>query len=92
MMNSFLLSSLFVNNAMADDLSNADTSYIGATILEGDVDMTFNPADVYTIDPSDPDLMADAEFIGNSLYIQAEDKDGNSVNAIVEFFSTAKLM
>ena len=85
-MNSFLISSLFLGSAQAEDLSSADTSYIGATILEGDVDMTFNPADVYTIDPSDSDLVASAEFVGNSLYIQAEDEDGNSVNAIIEFF------
>ena len=34
MINSFLLSALFTGNAHAEDISGADTSYIGATILE----------------------------------------------------------
>ena len=69
--------------AFADPLTEPETSYVGASILEGDIDITFN--DVYNIEQnSDPDTYA--FFEGNTLYVGNSDDYGNSVDGIVEFF------
>ena len=78
-----LLTSLLSTSTFADDLSNSETSYIGATMLEGDVDVTFSAAA-----PLNPDDNPNSYtyFSGNTLYIGNSDDVGNSVDAIVEFF------
>jgi len=74
-----LLSSL----AFGEPLSDPETSYVGATILEGDTDVYFE--DVYNIEQqSDPDTYA--FFEGSTLYVGKSDDYGNSVDGIIEFF------
>jgi hypothetical protein len=74
---------LGISTAQANALSNSETSYIGATILEGDVDVTFN--DVYNIN-YETDTNSYAFFEGNTLYVGNSDDYGNSVDGIIEFF------
>ena len=65
------------------DLSSPPTSYIGATMLEGNVDFTFTGA--ASLDPEEnPNQYA--YFSGNTLYVGNEDEHGNTVDAIIEFF------
>ncbi|MEC7988041.1 MAG: hypothetical protein VX278_22930 [Myxococcota bacterium] len=75
--------SLFVGNATAEGISATQTSYVGASMLEGQVDVTFGAAA-----PLNPDAHPNSYsyFVGNTLYVGNEDDDGNSVDAIVEFF------
>ena len=72
---------LLMGTAQAE-LSVPETSYIGATMLEGNVDVTF---DAYSAINGE-DQQAYSYFNGNSLYIGQEDDDGNRVDAIIEFF------
>lgn len=72
---------LLMGTAQAE-LSVPETSYIGAIMLEGNVDVTF--AGYNAIDGEDDE--AYTYFNGNSLYIGQEDDDGNRIDAIVEFF------
>lgn len=67
----------------ADPLTEPETSYYGASILDGDVDITFNQ--VYDLEQStSPDTYA--FFEGSTLYVGNSDSYGNSVDGIVEFF------
>jgi hypothetical protein len=83
MLSSILLASVLGSNANAEDLSGSDTSYIGATMLEGDVDVTFAAA--APLNPEDNPNSYNY-FTGNTLYIGNSDDAGNSVDAIIEFF------
>ena len=74
-----LLSSL----VLADSLSVPETSYTGATILEGDLDVTFS--DVFNSN-YETDTETYAFFEGNTLYVGNSDEYGNSVDGIIEFF------
>ncbi|MFT4977663.1 MAG: MYXO-CTERM domain-containing protein [Myxococcota bacterium] len=82
-----LLLSLPLGAAMAGDegLSEAQTSYTGAVMLEGDVDVTFGGLEV-----GDMGLEEGQEryafFTGNTLYFGVEDESTNSVDGIAEFF------
>ena len=67
-------------NANAADLSAAETSFIGASMLEGNVDVWFDPANVSALEDSETSY---AYFNGNSLYIGAEDNDGNTFSTIL---------
>lgn len=68
-----------------DDLSAAQTSYTGAVMLQGDVDVTFGGVDM-----GDMGLEEGQEryafFTGNTLYFGVEDEHTNSVDGIAEFF------
>jgi len=75
------LALLTLGTAQAE-LAAAETSYLGAIMLEGDVDVTFSGYEALDGENS----QAYAYFNGNSLYIGQEDEDGNRVDAIVEFF------
>ena len=79
----FLLSMLLMNYANAEEMSQSETSYIGATMLEGEVDVTFDSVDAFD---AEENPNAYAYFSGNTLYIGNSDEAGNSINAIVEFF------
>ena len=69
--------------AWADPLTEPETSYYGASILEGDTDVIFN--NVYNLDyETDPDTYA--FFEGNTLYVGNSDEYGNSIDGIIEFF------
>ena len=71
------------SNAIGEDLSLSETSYTGASILEGDWEVTFD----HTIDVNpDNDNLKYAFFEGNTLYVGNSDSYGNSVDGIVEFF------
>jgi len=70
--------------AYSQDISDSETSYSGATILEGDTDVFF-----FDFEPiNDPDGETDpyAFFEGNTLYAGNSDQYGNTVDAIIEFF------
>ena len=69
--------------AYAEDLSTSETSYTGATILEGDWDVTFNGFE--PISDSD-ETFPYAFFEGNTLYVGNSDIYDNTIDAIVEFF------
>ena len=69
--------------AFGEDISSSETSYAGATILQGDTDVvvveTLNID--YEIDPN-----TYAFFEGDSLYVGTSDDHENSVDGIIEFF------
>ena len=69
--------------AYADDLSASETSYTGATILEGDWDVTF---DEYQAFSDSEETFPYAFFEGNTLYVGNSDIYENTIDAIVEFF------
>ena len=69
--------------AFGEDLSMSETSYNGASILEGDTEVIVTEA--LNIDyETDPNNYA--FFEGNSLYVGTSDDNGNSVDGIIEFF------
>ena len=71
------------SNAYGEDLSASETSYTGATILEGDWDVTFeNSVDITGSEETFPY----AFFEGNTLYVGNSDIYDNTIDAIVEFF------
>ena len=69
--------------ALGDGLGVPETSYIGASILQGDTDVGFNTV-VNTDYETDPNTYA--FFEGNTLYVGNSDDYGNSVDGIIEFF------
>jgi len=78
-----MLLKLLVGLALGQDLSMSETSYTGATILQGDSEVVFseNLNIQYETDPNNY-----AFFEGNSLYVGTQDNHGNSVDGIIEFF------
>jgi len=67
----------------ADPLSDPETSYYGASILEGDSEVMFD--EVLNLDQElDPDTYA--FFEGSTLYVGNSDDYGNSIDGIIEFF------
>ena len=80
---SIVLGVMLSSPAFASDLSDSETSYTGATILEGDWDVTFENS----VDISDSgDRFPYAFFEGNTLYVGNSDIYDNTIDAIVEFF------
>jgi MYXO-CTERM domain-containing protein len=80
-----------VNATVGGGLSDSETSYKGAIILEGDLDVSFEQVtpSVFATNGEDPDAVEQhtyGYFTGNTLYAGAYDDDDNSVDAIVEFF------
>jgi len=74
---------LCLGTSYAQSLSDSETSYSGASILEGDWDVTFETS----IDISDSeDRFPYAFFEGNTLYVGNSDTHNNTIDAIVEFF------
>jgi len=72
-----------MGTAIAADLSDSETSYNGATILNGDWDVTFeNSRDI----EDSEDRFPYAFFEGNTLYVGNSDEHDNTIDAIVEFF------
>ena len=72
-----------LGSALANGLSDTQTSYIGANMLEGEVDITFDAAS--PVNPAE-NPNSYSYFVGNTLYVGNEDSEGNSVDAIIEFF------
>lgn len=75
-----LLASLIAHGS---ELNVPETSYTGATILQGDMDVVFD--EVLNIN-YEPSSYAYAFFEGNTLYAGISDEYDNSVDSIVEFF------
>jgi hypothetical protein len=83
----FAVTSLLSTAARADDsdLSDAETSYSGAVMLQGDLEVYVGNV---TTSPfvEDDSVTSYGFFTGNTMYAGSEDAEGNSVDAIVEFF------
>ncbi len=69
--------------AFGEDISSSETSYTGATILQGDTEVIVT--ETLNID-HEPDPNTYAFFEGNSLYVGTTDNNENSVDGIIEFF------
>ena len=86
-MKSFLFGTLagllLLSPAYAEELSTSETSYTGATILEGDWDVTFNGFEPFS---DSEETFPYAFFEGNTLYVGNSDIYENTIDAIVEFF------
>lgn len=83
MLATILLTSL----AMAEEgggLSDAETSYTGAVILDGQTDVDF--VDHGPGPTADEGVTTYTYWSGNTLYMGAEDEYGSSIDGIVEFF------
>ena len=78
-----LLGLILSNPAHGEDLSSSETSYTGATILEGDWDVTINGFEPIA---DSEDTFPYAFFEGNTLYVGNSDIYDNTIDAIVEFF------
>jgi MYXO-CTERM domain-containing protein len=70
--------------ASAQDLAEAQTTYTGATMLSGDIDVTIG--DVFTGANAETTQSDYAFFSGNTLYLGTEDENGNNVDSIIEFY------
>jgi len=86
----------FSSPTIADDtgagISDTETSFAGAIMLQGDIDITFDgysPGErgdnAIGMDDDEVDSRY-AYFVGNTLYAGAEDEHGNTVDGIIEFF------
>ena len=83
LISTLLALSLCANTASGEDLSLSETSYVGASILQGDWEVTLGD----TIDVNlDEDNLQYSFFEGNTLYVGNSDAYGNSIDGIVEFF------
>ena len=69
--------------AHGGDLSDSETSYTGATILEGDWDVAFEDFQPFS---DSEETFPYAFFEGNTLYVGNSDIYENTIDAIVEFF------
>ena len=83
MFTNLLLSLCLMGSAHADDFSDSETSYSGASILEGDWDVSFETA---TDIAGSEGRFPYAFFEGNTLYVGNSDVYDNTIDAIVEFF------
>jgi len=79
-----LLGLILTNPAYGGELSDSETSYTGATILEGDSDVMFE--NFLGFSDSDEETFPYAFFEGNTLYVGNSDVYENTIDAIVEFF------
>ena len=69
--------------ALGEGLGVPETSYTGASILQGDTDVVFNTVVNANYET---DTNTYAFFEGNTLYVGNSDDYGNSVDGIIEFF------
>lgn len=83
MFTTLLTTLCLMGTANAGALSDSETSYTGASILEGDWDVSFeNTVDAHESDETFPY----AFFEGNTLYVGNSDTYDNTIDAIVEFY------
>ena len=78
-----LLGLILSNPAYGEGLSDSETSYTGATILEGDSDVWFEDFQPFS---DSEETFPYAFFEGNTLYVGNSDIYDNTIDAIVEFF------
>ena len=69
--------------AHGGEISTSETSYTGATILEGDWDVWFEDFQPFS---DSEETFPYAFFEGNTLYVGNSDIYDNTIDAIVEFF------
>ena len=67
-------------------LSESETSYVGAVILEGGVDVVAESYENGDFTLGENGQTNYAYWSGNTLYVGAEDEFGNGMDGIVEFF------
>jgi len=79
----FLIVFLLLGVASADDLSLSETSYSGASILQGDWEVTVDESTDIT---GNSENLTYSFFEGNTLYVGNSDSYGNSIDGIIEFF------
>ena len=85
---SIVLGLLLSTPAFASDMSDSETSYTGATILEGDWDVTFeNSVDI----AGSEDRFPYAFFEGNTLYVGNSDTYNNTVDAVFKRYIPVSL-
>ena len=65
-------------------ISDAETSFKGAIMLKGDIDVTIGDITAGVLE--DDENFRYAFFSGNTLYAGVEDRNGNTTDMIVEFF------
>ena len=65
-------------------LSDTETAYAGAVMLQGEIDVSFDS--ISYGDRGEADHTTYAYFVGNTLYAGSEDDKGNTVDGIIEFF------
>ena len=68
----------------SDSITDAETSFKGAVMLKGDIDVSFAEVTAGVIE--DDENYRYAFFSGNTLYAGVEDRNGNTTDMIVEFF------
>ena len=66
------------------DISSAETSFKGALMLKGDIDVTIGEITAGVLE--DDENFRYSFFSGNTLYAGVEDREGNTTDMIVEFF------
>lgn len=66
-------------------LADSETSYTGAVMLEGGTDISFDGV-VAGATGEFEGISRNARFIGNTLYAEAVDPDGNAVAMLSEFY------
>ncbi len=66
------------------DLTDAETSFKGALMLKGDIDVSIGEVTAGVLE--DDENFRYAFFSGNTLYAGVEDRHGNTTDMIVEFF------
>jgi hypothetical protein len=71
-------------DSSSDSITDAETSFKGALMLKGDIDVSF--AEVTAGIAEDDENYRYAFFSGNTLYAGVEDRNGNTTDMIVEFF------
>ena len=72
------------SSSSSDSISDAETSFKGAIMLQGDIDVTFGEVTSGILE--DDDNYRYAFFSGNTLYAGVEDIHGNTTDMIAEFF------
>jgi len=65
-------------------ISDAETSFKGALMLQGEIDVSFDSVTAGVLE--DDENFRYAFFSGNTLYAGVEDRHGNTTDMIVEFF------
>ena len=72
------------SNSSATGISDAETSFKGAIMLKGDIDVTIGEVTAGVLE--DDENYRYAFFSGNTLYAGVEDRHGNTTDMIAEFF------
>jgi len=71
-------------SASGTGISDAETSFKGALMLQGEIDVSFDSVTSGVLE--DDENFRYAFFSGNTLYAGVEDRHGNTTDMIVEFF------